>query len=146
LGEDPYEVFTGSNHDHDGEIVISKSIESGKIIKKTRGRYVLIADGKDEEFDLTNGHADANADALTRMVSTSLRHGADIRFVVEQLEKTHGDLFAFAKVLARTLKKYIPDQVLVGETIDGCETPDKCQVEMVGGCKMCKSCGKGEWG
>lgn len=131
---DPYEVFTGSNHDHDGEILIPKSIEKGEIIKHGRGQYILKYG--ETEFVLTNGHSDANADTITRLVSTSLRHGANIRFVVEQLEKTQGDLFAFGKVLARTLKHYIPD----GTVVDKCK---KCGGEIVreNGCEVCRGCG-----
>ena len=73
------------------------------------------------------------------MVSTSLRHGADISFVVHQLEKTKGDLVSLSKVLARTLKKYIKDGTKVhGEECPSCQGS---QVERNDGCVLCKSCG-----
>ena len=143
LDGDPYECFTGNNQDNEGDTIIPKSVTAG-VVAKVRSQYRLQVG--DKEYPLTRGHNDPNADALTRMVSTSLRHGAPIEFVVEQLGKTEGDLHAFAKVLGRTLKKYIPDAELAGETMDGCETPTQCKVVYSEGCKMCKTCGRGKCG
>jgi len=142
MNGEPYELFTGPNTDETGDPIIPKSVQIGELHKKSRGKYVLI--NKDKEFSclLTNGHSDSNADALTRMISTSLRHGVDISFVVHQLEKTKGDLTCFSKVLARTLKKYISDGTAVhGETLDGCETPNKCKIVREEGCIKCVTCG-----
>jgi ribonucleoside-diphosphate reductase alpha chain len=136
LGEDPYECFTGSNNDHDGEIIIPKNIDSGTLKKTSSKHYSLIVD--ENEYKLTNGHSDPNADALTRMVSCSLRFGVNMVFIIEQLEKTQGDLFVFAKVLARMLKKYIKDGTKTDQ-----KCPD-CGHEMVreSGCVICKNCGQ----
>jgi hypothetical protein len=74
------------------------------------------------------------------MVSTALRHGVDIHFIVEQLGKVEGaDLFAFSKSIARALKKYIKD----GTTGETCE---KCGLKLVfeNGCFICKGCGNGK--
>lgn len=131
LGDEPYEVFTGSNAKQDFKTA------KGLIRKNSRGRYVFVTEDG-EEYLLTNGHNDENADALTRMISCALRHGSDIEFVVHQLEKTEGDLFAFAKVVARVLKKYIPD----GTKISGDNCPS-CGNQLVreNGCSSCKNCG-----
>lgn len=140
LGKDLYEVFTGINHNDDGEVYIPKSVKSGIIIKNGRGDY----DFKDEEtqtiYHLTNGHSNAEADALTRSISTSLRHGVDISILVQQLEKTKGALNSFAKAITRTLKHYIADGIQVqGEKCPKCGG-DLIRVE---GCKKCSdpSCG-----
>jgi ribonucleoside-diphosphate reductase alpha chain len=144
---DPYEIFTGPNKDETGDPVVPKSIKIGELMKKSRGAYILKNSEKDFSCALTNGHSDSNADALTRMISTSLRHGVDISFVVHQLEKTEGDLFCFSKILARTLKKYIKEGTeVVGETIDGCETPNKCKIVREEGCKKCLTCGSSKCG
>lgn len=132
-----YEVFAGSNHDNDGEIIISKAIDRGVVKKIKRGHYNLIANGK--EYVLTNGHTDPNVDALTRMISTSLRHGADVSFVVAQLEKTRGDLQSFAKCLSRVLKKYIKDNTPVtGDKCANCGSENLVRLE---GCISCADCG-----
>lgn len=137
LEGDPYEIFTGSNEEKEGGLFIPKKIEKGIVTKKAKGVYELTSeDYPDRGFVLTNGHSDDTADALTRMISTSLRHGADILFIVSQLEKTQGDLASYSKVLARTLKKYIPD---------GTKTTDKCPecghgLIRMQGCIECPSC------
>lgn len=141
LGTEPYEIFTGMNEHqsdgHDVNKIIPKNGLNGSVIKKSRGNYVFSTDSGD--YKLTNGHNDENADALCRMISTSLRHGSDIGFVVHQLEKTKGDLMSFAKVLARILKKYIKDGTKVhGEECPSCGAKD---VERGDGCVICKSCG-----
>jgi ribonucleoside-diphosphate reductase alpha chain len=137
LEKDPYEVFTGVN-DGKKDLFIPKNIKAGRIIKKGRKAYYLLSeDGV--EYALNNGHADDSADALTRMISTALRHGSDINFIVHQLEKTSGDLMSFSKVLARALKKYIKDgSVVSGEECPTCENKS---LRRENGCISCPNCG-----
>jgi len=136
LDGDPYEVFAGINTES-GKQFIKKSCSSGKLKKKARGQYALI--NGDENYVLTNIHNHENGDSLCRMLSTALRHGADINFVVHQLEKTEGDLSSLSKVLARSLKRYIKDGCAVsGENCGQCETG---KLERQDGCVICKSCG-----
>ena len=136
IDNEPYEVFTGVNETKK-EIFIPKNVKYGKIKKQARGKYVFICVDK-EEYDLTNGHSDDTADALSRIISCSLRHGADISFIVHQLEKTDGPMISFSKVLARTLKRYIKD----GTKVSGEECPE-CKKGLIRqeGCCICPSCG-----
>lgn len=137
MNNEPYEIFTGTNNDSNGDIIISKNIDKGFIIKESRGKYIFLSDKN--EFILTNGHADPTADALTRLISTSLRHGADISFIVDQLEKTKGEMISFAKVLGRTLKKYIKNGTKVsGQKCDACGGTNLVREN---GCVICKDCG-----
>jgi ribonucleoside-diphosphate reductase alpha chain len=126
----PYEVFCGKNQD--GQI----KNDTGLIVKNGRGKYIFKTE-KAEHY-LNNGHSDENADVVCRMLSASLRHGCDISFLVHQLEKTEGDLTCFAKVLARTLKRYIKD----GTEVQGEDCPI-CNGKFVRqeGCCVCVSCG-----
>ena len=89
-------------------------------------------------YKLTNGHNNDTVDALTRMISTALRHGADISYVVQQLEKTQGGLVSFSKVMARTLKKYATG-VVSGECCPQCGSENALVRQ--DGCKNCKQCG-----
>ena len=127
----PYEVFAGRNG-HLG----SKS-KHGIIRKMKRPKcYKAILDDGTEICPLTIA-CDDSEEALSRMVSTALRHGANIEFVVDQLEKTSGEMVSFAKSLARALKKYIPDGVQSSE-----ECPECSNVLIrLEGCLTCKSCG-----
>lgn len=128
LNDKPYEVFL-----EEGSLANSK----GKIIKAKKGVYNYCVD--DLCVPISSEMTDEQA-AITRLVSTSLRHGADIKFIVEQLQKTPGDIFSFTKGLARVLKKYIPD---------GAKSTVKClecgseNVVFENGCNMCKDCGGG---
>ena len=83
-------------------------------------------------------HINEDQQAITRLISSNLRHGCDVNFIVHQLEKVEGDLLSFSKAISRVLKKYIPDNT----KIHG-ETCQKCGGELVRaeGCILCKSCG-----
>ncbi len=140
LGGNPYEVFAFLNHSCPRRL--SPSVHSGFSLKRKRGAYDLLdqagtnllADG----LGLAGQLGDTE-DALARMVSTSLRHGADVSFVVHQLEKTKGDLQSFSKAIARTLKKYVKDGTKVsGEVCSSCGTDALVRQE---GCITCRSCG-----
>lgn len=140
---DPYEVFTNINEDENGDAIIPKSIQNGILHKKARSKYVLKNDEKEFSRLLTNGLSDDNADALTRLISWGLRSGGGIDFAVHQLEKTCGDLQSFAKVMARTLKKYVKD----GTKVHG-EECQNCGGELIRqeGCVSCRSCGTSKCG
>lgn len=130
MGGEPYEVFTGTNKDE------SIHAAKGQIRKDAKGKYVFACDdGK--EYKLCNGHNDETADALTRVISVGLRHGSDISFLIEQLQKTEGDMFSFCKALARVLKKYIKDGTISTEKCPDCG--EKLRFES--GCSICPSCG-----
>lgn len=144
LDGNPYEVFGG----------LSKYIEIPR--KYTEG--VLTKNGKKNNittYNLTYGEGDDQTiikdvvsvfdnptqGALTRIISLSLRHGAAMQHVVEQLQKDkYSDIMSFSRVIARILKKYIPDGTVVGPK---CE---KCGGLLVytNTCKQCQICGFSE--
>ena len=153
LNGEPYEVFAGVNHinghspeDEDSEeIVIQRPFKFGIVRKNSRGNYIAILSSKSNTELIIKYIGQRISDdeaALTRLISTSLRHGAAINFVVHQLEKVTGDMTSFGKSIARALKKYIPDGTEVtGESCPTCETKDLCSIVRQEGCIMCKSCG-----
>lgn len=132
MNDKPYEVFIET------EDVIPQG--KGKLTKLGRGRYKFTQNGY--ERIITASMSDEQA-AITRLTSTSLRHGTDIKFLVEQLNKCDGDLFSFTKGLARTLKKYIPDGVKSTVTCQDCGSDDVIFEE---GCNKCRSCGSSKCG
>ena len=129
LNGKPYEIFI-----EEGEKPQSK----GTITKAKRGSY-LYKNGNKEAFPILSKMTDEQS-AITRLVSTSLRHGADIKYIVEQLSKTDGDLFSFTKGLARVLKKFIPDGSKSTVTCQDCGSENVIFEE---GCHNCKDCGYG---
>lgn len=130
LDNKPYEVFVYPNGTMKGE---------GLIIKQGKGEYdfIQINDSNSTHKVLTDKMTDEQA-AITRLTSTSLRHGADIKFIVEQLNKCDGDLFSFTKALARVLKKYIPEGTKSTIT---CESCGSSNVIFENGCSKCNDCG-----
>lgn len=132
LESEPYEILVKTNSE------LSRNIKNGTVRKIKRGHYQAIVDGEIVVDSITDGMSHEE-EALTRMVSTALRHGADISYIVHQLEKTKGDMISFAKCLSRTLKKYIQDGVKVsGETCQKCESHSLIRQE---GCITCQNCG-----
>ena len=75
-------------------------------------------------------------EALTRMISTGLRHGANIEFIVSQLIKSEGKITSFSKAIARTLKKYIKDMSLFS-----CTECKSTNIKLQEGCFVCLDCG-----
>ncbi|NJL70413.1 MAG: adenosylcobalamin-dependent ribonucleoside-diphosphate reductase [Candidatus Competibacteraceae bacterium] len=136
-GKDAYEVFAGKNG------FIPKSVKSASVKKLKRGHYQATLDNGQVVENISDHISDLE-EAITRLVSTSLRHGADINFVVHQLEKTRGDMMSFSKALARALKKHIPEGTkVVGETCASCGSGDLMRKE---GCVTCASCGSSRCG
>lgn len=127
----PYELFAGEN-----SVELTRKYKQGRIVKNARGKYVLYAGSLELISDITANITD-DEEAITRLVSTSLRHGCDTAFVVHQLEKVKGHLFSFAKVISRTLKKFIKD----GTALKG-EVCPECSGELIRteGCVSCRSC------
>lgn len=132
LGNDPYEVMAGQHS-------LSHKITKGNIVKQKRGVYRL--DSLDDEVVCENviDYCGDDQEALLRMVSTSLRHGADIGFVVDQLSKIKGMMNSFARCLARVLKTYIKEGAkIAGASCDECGGSN---VKMSDGCNICMDCG-----
>ena len=138
LDRKPYEVFCIPN-------ILCSGYKTGFLRKKSRGVYNLTCT-LDNEFSIVNDITKSMSDeqqAITRLISTSLRHGADIKFIVEQLLKTDGELNSFTKAIARTLKQYIPDGTTSTATCLDCGSKTIVYEE---GCQKCKECGSSKCG
>jgi len=131
LDGNPYEVFAGKN----GCVTHAKK---GKISKHQRGQYVLNAEDGTVVKDICDLLTDEQA-VITRLLSLSLRHGSDISFAVDQLEKSPGDMTNFGKAIGRVLKKYIKDGTKI--TGHSCESCGSSNVFRQEGCATCRDCG-----
>tara|TARA_R110002020_G_scaffold437563_4_gene647837 strand:+ start:8 stop:1915 length:1908 start_codon:yes stop_codon:yes gene_type:complete len=139
----PYEVMGGLSN----LIEIPRDKAEGILVKNPRKTMNSIYDlkvGKNGDTvvvkDLVSVFDNPNHSAFTRMISLGLRHGANIQYTVEQLQKDRdSDMFSFAKCIARILKNYIPDgQTATEKTCGACGTEGLIYVE---GCVTCKNCG-----
>lgn len=135
INNEPYECFAGKLPG----LKIGTNGREGRIEKLSRGIYSWV--GEDDETVIENltDYCSESEEALTRLLSTNLRHGCDLSFVVHQLEKTKGDMQSFAKVIARTLKKYIKDGVKVSG--ENCIECDSTNLVRQSGCIQCADCG-----
>ena len=134
----PYEVFCIPNNYN-----LPQGILEGDMIKVRRGKYNLDIRDIMTIDDVTRGMTPIE-EAMTRLVSTSLRHGADIRFIVEQLGKSDdSNMFSFTRSLARVLKKYIPDGAKATVSCNDCGSDNVIFEE---GCHKCLDCGASKCG
>lgn len=138
LDDKPYEIFIEVGY------AMNTTHDIGTIIKKSKGKYYYCSNTIIDPD--TNSQAcrqimftckDEEA-AITRLISSNLRHGADIKFIVEQLSKIDGELFSFVKGLVRILKKYIPDGSKSTLTCPNCNSKNVIFEE---GCSKCLDCG-----
>ncbi len=140
LESKPYEIFATRD-----EWAIPKNSEC-VIIKKTKGRYDLEYPNVDYTTrtlkDFTSTMANEEA-VSTRLISLALRHGTDIKYIVEQIGKTHGDLSSFSKVVSRVLKKYIPEGT---KSTVSCQECGSDKVHFHEGCLSCLECGSSKCG
>lgn len=125
----PYELFAFTGHNIPSQ--------KGTVTKKTKGRYELIA-GTTTVENIAE-QMEPEEEIITRLISTSLRHGTNIQFIVEQLDKTQGNLVNFDKAIARVLKTYISDEKLASRAI--CSDCGSNNMKFENGCSTCTDCG-----
>ena len=101
-----YETFVTEFQDEWKERI--DHAHSGTIRKNGKGDYDLIVHNGEETL-LIKGIAKAfnpEYEGPTRLLSTALRHGTPLEFIVEQLSKS-GSFGSWGKSLSQVLKKYI---------------------------------------
>jgi ribonucleoside-diphosphate reductase alpha chain len=146
----PYEVIGGLSE----YVEIPRKYQSGRIRRRSRksvnSKYDLIVGTNGDEFvikDVVKVFDNPNHSAFTRTISLALRHGVPVQYMVEQLHKDKdADLFSFAKVTARCLKKYIADGTRAGNGVFDkacCDNPNIIYQE---GCATCVNCGMAKCG
>ena len=135
LNNDPYEVFSFKKNG----LTLPTSVTKGLLIRKKSGVYSFTTPDGLELDNIRNYFDRDEQEALTRVVSLSLRHGADVKWVIDQLNKSEGTITSFSKAVARTLKKYLDDSITPKEAkCPSCGDPDGLVYEE--GCVKCKSC------
>ena len=139
----PYEVIGGEAE----QIEISRKYKKGMLAKRVFKTQVSKYDltlGEDHDIlkDVVSVFDNPNHAGYTRVISTSLRHGVPVQFLVEQMQKDReSDLFSFSKVIARCLKNYIIDGTVSSDKICNiCGSEDALIYQE--GCVTCASCGQ----
>lgn len=133
LDEKPYEVFAVKHFTDEHKL---------ELLKIKQGRYDLLKDGETYSEDITS-EMNSEEEIITRLVSTGLRHGTDVKFLVEQLNKAGGDITSFGKAISRILKKYIPEGAISTVKCNDCGSFNVIFKE---GCQSCADCGSSKCG
>ena len=132
----PYEVFCFEQNG----ITTPSNFLTGYIKKESKGIYSLLDETREVVLeDITSKFETPTEEFATRIISTALRHGTNIKYIVEQLNKSKGELHSFNKVIARVLKKYIKD----GDEVSGQQCPQcgSTSLRYQDGCATCTICG-----
>jgi len=143
----PYEVIGGSAD----QIEIPSKFRNGKLYKRVfktkNSKYDLAIGEGDNKLvvkDVVSVFDNPNHAGYTRVISTSLRHGVPVQYLVEQMQKDKEmDMFSFSKVISRCLKNYIVDGTEVNKKCKECGQESLVYQE---GCVTCKSCGSSKCG
>jgi len=132
LDDKPYEVFALKQNGYE-----VPKIKHGHLVKVKKGYYNLLDSNKEILIENITSHFERPIDeAITRLVSTSLRHRTDIKFIVEQLNKTPAEINDFSKIIGRTIKKYIKENESSTENCPECGN----KLIFTDGCVKCISC------
>lgn len=91
-----------------------------------------------------NRYEDQEASLITRLISTSLRHGTPLEFIIDQINKSRVNVSSLARAIARALSIYIKEE----ETIGKFKCPDcgSRNVRFHGMCATCLDCGSSKCG
>lgn len=145
LNGKPYEIMGGIS----SSIDVPKRFTKGEIIKRDRKSGKAIYDLRccDDVADITvkdvvTAFDNPDYAGMTRLVSLSLRHGAKVNYITEQILKGDKDahLFSFGKVISRVLKNYIEDGTRPSRSSDCHECGAKDSMRYTEGCAMCMQC------
>ena len=130
IDDKPYEVFA---FQFNGKFDLRKGI----IRKFKKSRYDILTESLETYSENITVEMTQSEEDRTRMISTALRHGVNIKFIVEQLNKSKSDITSFSKAIARVLNKYVIDEVRVNSICPKC----KSILSYSSGCEICLHCG-----
>jgi ribonucleotide reductase alpha subunit len=135
LEKRPYEVFCFKAKD----IYITGKLKKGQMRKVTSGdtsQYNFETDYFVVN-DIAKYFERPEEEAMTRMISTALKHGADISYIYTQLMKARGTIVSFSKAIARSLAKYVKlDEKEL--TCPNCQSKNSMIFQE--GCLSCSQC------
>jgi ribonucleoside-diphosphate reductase alpha chain len=136
LNGQPYEIFALESK----ELGLDKDISSGVLWKTSKKKYNLELDGEIVR-DLQKFFKTDEQESITRLLSTSLRHGTPLTYLVSQMRKSGGTVVAYSKAIARVLSKYV--KVSQEGSKEKCPSCGSDKYFFVEGCNKCSDCGYG---
>ena len=136
----PYEIFCFPEE----QIQIPSSKNKGDLRRGGNGRYDLVIGSGEDTWvikDIAKHLLNDEHRMITRLLSTSLRHGAPLSALVDQLSKCDGDITTFSKAMLRVLRKYISEEEILA--VSKCSACGGSNLTMQEGCSKCADCGTG---
>lgn len=134
----PYEIFCFPEE----QIQIPASKNKGDLRRGGNGRYDLVIGSGEDTWvikDVAKHLLNDEHRMITRLLSTSLRHGAPLSALVDQLSKCDGDITTFSKAMLRVLRKYISEEEILA--VSKCSACGGSNLTMQEGCSKCADCG-----
>ena len=148
LNNRPYEVMGGLATYVEIPIKYTEGILIKHPRKTMNSKYDLRFGENGDEIiikDIVKVFDNPNYSAFTRLISLSLRHGASVQYVVEQMQKDRdSDMFSFAKCVSRVLKSYIANGSQATDKV--CPQCDSEGLIYMDGCISCQECGYAKCG
>jgi len=139
----PYEIFCFPEE----QIQIPSSKNKGDLRRGGNGRYDLVIGSGEDAWvikDIAKHLLNDEHRMITRLLSTSLRHGAPLSALVDQLSKCDGDITTFSKAMLRVLRKYISEEEILA--VSKCSACGGSNLTMQEGCSKCADCGSSACG
>ena len=133
LDGQPYEIFAGRAN----KVKVPPKYTEGKIIKEKHSYLLEFSD--EMRLDIIACFDNYEEQAVTRLLSMSLRHGVSLAYIVDQLDKVEDkDITMFNKAIMRVLKKYMKNE---DAGLLKCKECGQGGLVMESGCYVCKNCG-----
>lgn len=129
LDNKPFEAFAGAIED----VCIPKNITKGYIIRQKTKHYSFEYDDEVLINNIGKSFYNKEHDAFARSISMHLQFGVPLEEILIMLNKAEGDVTHFAKVIARTLKKYVEDGADARELCPNCGS----KLRYTEGCLKC---------
>lgn len=137
----PYEIFAGKQD----EISLPTKYKSGAIHKDKKNYFFVAGEGEDMlKVNISKSFKNDEHSALTRQVSLNMRHSVPLVYVIDQLDKSHGTIVDYSKVLMRVLKNYLKDEDIKGQV--KCKDCGSKNIQYVEKCFVCGDCGSSKCG
>jgi len=140
LDNKPYEIFCAPQESFE----LSPTRKSGLLVKNGKGSYHLDF-GEFKVKNLSSYLQNDEHRVITRLLSTSLRHGVPMRFLADQLAKADGTVTDFSKAMLRVLKKYEDVTAFLNKDLE-CSNCGSGNVVLNNGCPECLDCGVSKCG
>lgn len=137
----PYEIFAGKQD----EISLPTKYKHGVIHKDKKNYFFVTGEGEDMlKVNISKSFKNDEHSALTRQVSLNMRHAVPLIYIIDQLDKSHGTIVDYSKVLMRVLKNYLNDEDIKGQV--KCKDCGSKNIQYVEKCFVCGDCGSSKCG